>query len=112
MDRRSELREFLTTRRARITPDQTGLPWYGENRRVPGLRREEVALLTGVSVDYYTKLERGTAKGVSDEVLESLARALKLDEAERAHLFDLARSGTTTTAQRRSTRQHVRPGVQ
>jgi transcriptional regulator with XRE-family HTH domain len=112
MDRRSELREFLTTRRARITPDQTGLPWYGENRRVPGLRREEVALLTGVSVDYYTKLERGTAKGVSDEVLESLARALKLDEAERAHLFDLARSGTATTARRRSTRQHVRPGVQ
>jgi transcriptional regulator with XRE-family HTH domain len=112
MDRRSELREFLTTRRARITPDQTGLPWYGENRRVPGLRREEVALLTGVSVDYYTKLERGTAKGVSDEVLESLARALKLDEAERAHLFDLARSGATTSARRRSTRQHVRPGVQ
>jgi transcriptional regulator with XRE-family HTH domain len=112
MDRRSELREFLTTRRARITPDQTGLPWYGENRRVPGLRREEVALLTGVSVDYYTKLERGTAKGVSDEVLESLARALKLDEAERAHLFDLARSGTATSARRRSTRQHVRQGVQ
>jgi transcriptional regulator with XRE-family HTH domain len=112
MDRRSELREFLTTRRARITPDQAGLTWYGENRRVPGLRREEVALLTGVSVDYYTKLERGTARGVSDEVLESLARALRLDEAERSHLFDLARAGTTTTARRRSTRQHVRPSVQ
>jgi transcriptional regulator with XRE-family HTH domain len=111
MDRRSELREFLTTRRARITPDQTGLPWYGDNRRVPGLRREEVALLTGVSVDYYIRLERGTATGVSDEVLESLARALKLDEAERAHLFDLARSGTATPTRRRSNRQHVRPSV-
>jgi transcriptional regulator with XRE-family HTH domain len=112
MDRRSELREFLTTRRARITPDQTGLPWYGENRRVPGLRREEVALLTGVSVDYYTKLERGSATGVSDEVLESLARALKLDEAERTHLFDLARAGTPSTARRRPRRHHVRPSVQ
>jgi transcriptional regulator with XRE-family HTH domain len=112
MDRRGELREFLTTRRARITPDQAGLTWYGENRRVPGLRREEVALLTGVSVDYYTKLERGTARGVSDEVLESLSRALRLDEAERSHLFDLARAGTATTARRGSTRQHVRPSVQ
>ena len=112
MDRRSELREFLATRRARITPDQAGLTWYGENRRVPGLRREEVALLAGVSVDYYTKLERGTARGVSDEVLEALARALRLDEAERAHLFDLARAGTATVARRRSTRRNVRPSVQ
>ena len=112
MDRRAELREFLTTRRARITPDQAGLTWYGENRRVAGLRREEVALLAGVSVDYYTKLERGAATGVSDEVLESLARALRLDEAERAHLYDLARAGAPTAARRRSRRNQVRPSVQ
>ena len=86
MDTRSEIREFLTSRRARITPEQAGLSWYGENRRVPGLRREEVALLAGVSVDYYTRLERGNLAGVSETVLEALARALQLDEAERVHL--------------------------
>jgi len=73
MDAKSEIREFLASRRARITPDQVGLSVYGENRRVPGLRREEVALLAGVSVDYYTRLERGNAGGVSDGVLEALA---------------------------------------
>jgi len=88
MDTRSEVREFLTTRRARITPDQAGLRTYGTcPRRVPGLRREEVALLAGVSVDYYTRLERGNASGVSETVLEALARALQLDEIERAHLL-------------------------
>ena len=93
VDTRSEIREFLTSRRARITPDQAGLRTYGDStRRVPGLRREEVALLAGVSVDYYTRLERGNASGVSESVLEALARALQLDEAERAHLFDLARA--------------------
>ena len=76
----------------RISPEQAGLPWYGDNRRVPGLRREEVAMLAGVSVDYYTRLERGNARGVSESVLEAFARALQLDEAERAHLFDLARA--------------------
>jgi transcriptional regulator with XRE-family HTH domain len=91
VDTRSEIREFLTSRRAKITPDQVGLPIYGDNRRVPGLRREEVALLAGVSVDYYTRLERGNLSGVSENVLEALARALQLDEAERSHLFDLAR---------------------
>ncbi len=85
MDARSEIREFLTSRRAKITPRQARLPVYGDNRRVPGLRREEVALLAGVSVDYYTRLERGNAAGVSDSVLEALARALQLDDAERAH---------------------------
>ena len=75
----------------RITPQQAGLPDYGGHRRVPGLRREEVALLAGVSVDYYTRLERGNARGVSDSVLEALARALQLDDAERAHLYDLVR---------------------
>jgi transcriptional regulator with XRE-family HTH domain len=113
VDTRSEIREFLTSRRARITPEQAGLQWYGENRRVPGLRREEVALLAGVSVDYYTRLERGNAAGVSESVLEALVRALQLDEAERAHLFDLARAaGTTARTPRRPTKQRVRPSVQ
>ncbi len=89
---RREVRDFLTSRRARITPDRAGLPAYGGNRRVAGLRREEVALLAGVSIDYYTRLERGNLNGVSDGVLESVATALQLDEAERAHLFDLARA--------------------
>ena len=112
VDTRSEIREFLTSRRARITPAQAGLRVYGDNRRVPGLRREEVALLAGVSVDYYTRLERGNMNGVSESVLEALARALQLDEAERAHLFDLARAAHTTTPARRPTRQRVRPNVQ
>ena len=110
---RSEIREFLTSRRARITPEQAGLRVYGDNRRVPGLRREEVAMLAGVSVDYYTRLERGNLSGVSESVLEALARALQLDEAERAHLFDLARAAHPTTAtRRRPTKQRVRPSVQ
>jgi transcriptional regulator with XRE-family HTH domain len=116
VDSRTEIRDFLTSRRAKITPDQTSLPIYGGNRRVTGLRREEVALLAGVSVDYYTRLERGNLSGVSDSVLEALARALHLDEAERAHLFDLARAANTPAAtartRRRPARQHVRPGVQ
>ena len=92
MDTRAEIREFLTSRRARLTPDAAGLPAYGGNRRVQGLRREEVAMLAGVSVDYYTQLERGRLTGVSDTVLASLGRALQLDEAEQAHLFDLAKA--------------------
>src|SRR5687768_13196980 len=92
-DARRDLREFLATRRGRITPQKAGLPNYGgERRRVAGLRREEVALLAGVSTDYYTRLERGNATGVSDSVIESVARALQLDEAEGAHLRDLIRS--------------------
>jgi transcriptional regulator with XRE-family HTH domain len=114
MDAKSEIREFLTSRRAKITPDQVGLPIYGDNRRVPGLRREEVALLAGVSVDYYTRLERGNAAGVSDSVLDALARALQLDEAERSHLIDLARATQPATGprRRRPAKQQVRPGVQ
>jgi transcriptional regulator with XRE-family HTH domain len=77
MDSRSEIRGFLASRRARVTPERAGPPVYGGNRRVAGLRREEVAMLAGVSVDYYTRLERGNARGVSDAVLESLARALR-----------------------------------
>jgi hypothetical protein len=115
MDSGNEMRDFLVSRRARITPDQAGLPAYGGNRRVAGLRREEVALLAGVSIDYYTRLERGRAHGVSDSVLEGIARALHLDEAERAHLFDLARAAvgpTAPRAPRRPASQQVRPSVQ
>jgi transcriptional regulator with XRE-family HTH domain len=113
VDTRSEIREFLTSRRARITPEQVGLAAYGP-RRVPGLRREEVAVLAGVSVPYYTRLERGDMSGVSESVLEALSRALQLDEAERAHLFALARAAqpTTTPRRRRQPRQRVRPAVQ
>ena len=113
VDTRSEIREFLRSRRARITPEQAGLPTFGGNRRVPGLRREEVALLAGVSVDYYTRLERGNANGASDSVLTALARALQLDETERAHLFDLARATRTTPRKRRrQAKQQVRANVQ
>jgi transcriptional regulator with XRE-family HTH domain len=113
VDARNEIREFLTSRRAKIMPEQAGLRTYGGNRRVPGLRREEVALLAGVSVDYYTRLERGSAAGVSESVLEALARALQLDEAERAHLFDLARAAhATPRRRRRPAAQRVRPSVQ
>jgi transcriptional regulator with XRE-family HTH domain len=115
MDNRSEIRDFLTSRRARITPEQAGLPAYDSTRRVTGLRREEVALLAGVSVDYYTRLERGNARGASDTVLDALARALQLDEAERAHLFDLARATNAINAARASHRPagpQVRPAVQ
>jgi transcriptional regulator with XRE-family HTH domain len=110
---KKEVREFLTSRRARITPEQAGLRSYG-SRRVPGLRREEVAVLAGVSVPYYTRLERGDINGVSQSVLEALARALELDDAERTHLFDLARAAQSTGARppRRRAKQRVRPEVQ
>ncbi|GAA0904504.1 helix-turn-helix transcriptional regulator [Pseudonocardia zijingensis] len=110
IDPRSEIREFLSTRRARITPEEAGLPAYGGNRRVKGLRREEVAMLAGVSVDYYVRMERGSLAGASDGVLEALARALRLDEAERAHLFALARESRTRG--RRSSPATVRPTIQ
>jgi len=90
MDNRDEVRGFLTSRRDRLTPGQAGIPFYGGRRRVKGLRREEVAMLAGMSTDYYTRLERGNLSGVSGSVLDALARALQLDEAERTHLFDLA----------------------
>lgn len=91
-DHRAEVREFLSSRRARITPEKAGLPAYGGNRRVKGLRREEVAMLAGISVDYYVRMERGSLAGASESVLENVARALQLDEAEREHLFVLARA--------------------
>lgn len=93
MEQRRQIQEFLVSRRARISPEVVGLPVAGRKRRVPGLRREEVASLAGVSVDYYIRLERGALPTASDEVLEAIARALQLDAAERTHLFDLARAG-------------------
>lgn len=92
MDNRAEVREFLSTRRARLTPEQAGVVHYGGRRRVPGLRRDEVAQLAGMSVDYYTRLERGNLSGVSESVLDGIARALELDQAEQDHLRDLARA--------------------
>jgi transcriptional regulator with XRE-family HTH domain len=110
----SDIREFLTSRRAKITPEQAGLPAYGNNRRVKGLRREEVAMLAGISVEYYTRLERGNAAGASEDVLEGVARALQLDEAERIHLYDLVRATSTTSRpnRRRPTQERVRPLIQ
>ena len=97
MDNRAEVRDFLVSRRARITPAQAGLPDVGQ-RRVPGLRRVEVAALAGVSIEYYAKLERGALAGASPQVLDALARALQLDDAERAHLFHLADAAAGTSA--------------
>jgi transcriptional regulator with XRE-family HTH domain len=111
-DHRAEVREFLSSRRARITPDQAGLPAYGGNRRVKGLRREEVAMLAGVSIDYYVRMERGNLSGASETVLDSLARALRLDEAERDHLFALARSAESGPRRRKTPPSTVRPAVQ
>ena len=113
-DVRGQIREFLSTRRARITPKQAGLPVYGgDRRRVSGLRREEVALLAGISSEYYTRLERGNATGVSESVIDGIAHALQLDEAERTHLLDLLRTaGTTRPPRRRPARQRVRSTVQ
>jgi transcriptional regulator with XRE-family HTH domain len=113
MNNRDEVKAFLSSRRAKITPEQAGLAAYNRNRRVPGLRRSEVADLAGVSVEYYAQLERGNLAGVSDSVLDALARALRLDEAERSHLADLARAaGPVSRARRRAPAAQVRPTVQ
>lgn len=112
-DLRTEIREFLSSRRARVTPEEAGLPAYGGNRRVKGLRREEVAMLAGVSVDYYIRMERGSLSGASDGVLDSLAGALRLDDAERDHLFALAqRTPAGPTRRRRAPSTTVRPVLQ
>lgn len=113
MDNRSEVREFLITRRARLTPEQAGLV-AGGKRRVAGLRRSEVALLADVSVEYYTRIERGQLAGASNTVLEAVARALQLDDAERDYLFDLARSANApAVVRRRKPKQWTaRPGLQ
>jgi len=111
MDIENEVRDFLSSRRARLTPDLAGLPAWGGNRRVKGLRREEVAMLAGVSVEYYVRLERGNLGGVSESVLDALANALQLDEAERSHLHDLARAASLRRP-RSAPRARVRPAVQ
>jgi transcriptional regulator with XRE-family HTH domain len=113
VDNRAEVRDFLASRRAKINPDQAGVPLYGQRRRVAGLRREEVAQLAGLSADYYVRLEKGNLGGASESVLEAIARALQLDDAERVHLFDLARAarGTTPEPRQRGGRR-VRPSIQ
>ncbi|MET9274735.1 helix-turn-helix transcriptional regulator [Kribbella sp. NPDC003557] len=116
MDNKAEVREFLTSRRAKLTPSDVGLPAVGQ-RRVAGLRRSEVATLAGVSVEYYAKLERGTIAGASSGVLEAIAQALRLDDTERAHLLDLARAADGIPAsgrrRRRTTAQSPsRPSLQ
>jgi transcriptional regulator with XRE-family HTH domain len=113
VDNRNEVREFLTSRRSRVTPEQVQLP-AGTNRRVPGLRRSEVAMLAGVSVEYFARLERGNLAGASDSVLDAIATALLLDKAERAHLIDLARAANESPvrAARRTAPQTIRPVMQ
>ncbi|MFF7655107.1 helix-turn-helix transcriptional regulator [Streptomyces sp. NPDC007983] len=112
MDNRADVRAFLKSRRDKITPEQAGLPVYGR-RRVLGLRRGEVAMLAGASVEYYTRLERGNLGGVSDSVLDALAKALRLDDTERDHLYALARAsaGGPTWVRRLPKKAAVRPGV-
>ncbi|CAH0142508.1 helix-turn-helix transcriptional regulator [Microbacterium sp. CFBP9023] len=110
MDNRSEVREFLMTRRARVAPESVGIP-AGGNRRVAGLRRSEAAALAGVSVEYYAKLERGAIAGASAAVLDALASALRLDDAERAHLLDLARAADGIPSSGRSRRRSAKPGA-
>ncbi|GHE07031.1 helix-turn-helix transcriptional regulator [Klenkia taihuensis] len=112
MDNRAEIRDFLATRRARISPEQVGLLPGAGRRRVPGLRREEVAVLAGVSTDWYTRLEKGHIAGVSEDVLTAVARALQLDDAEQAHLFDLARAGRPHRAPARRRKPKAHPRVQ
>lgn len=109
-DAREEAREFLRSRRARLTPETAGIVPFGGARRVPGLRREEVAMLAGVSVDYYTRLEKGNLRTASDQVLDAICEALRLDDAERAYLFDLARAArhTSTSALREATASSMR----
>lgn len=111
VDNRTEIRDFLATRRAKLTPAQVGLPTAGR-RRVPGLRREEVAVLAGVSPDWYNRLEKGHIGGVSDDVLDAVARALRLNDAEREHLFNLARAARPVRTPRRRVKPQIPPSVQ
>ena len=112
MDPRTELRNFLSTRRARISPEAAGLAAAGGHRRVPGLRREEVAMLAEVSVEYYTRLERGRASGVSDSVLDSIGDVLQLDDVEQSHLRRLIRGASADAAvQGRPAPQELRPSL-
>jgi transcriptional regulator with XRE-family HTH domain len=108
----NEIQRFLTTRRARITPADAGLRANGGRRRVPGLRREEVALLAGISAEYYIQLERGTVRGVSDDVLDAIARALQLDDVEHSHLVDLVHAAKQRPTRRGQPPQQLRPSIQ
>jgi transcriptional regulator with XRE-family HTH domain len=114
MSSQEEISSFLTSRRARISPEQAGVPVFAGNRRVPGLRREEVAHLAGVSTDYYSKLERGNTRGASREVLDAIARALQLDDTEREHLMNLVEvtASPHRRKSRRKSRTVVAPGTQ
>jgi transcriptional regulator with XRE-family HTH domain len=111
MDNRAEVREFLMSRRAKVTPEAAGLPAGISARRVPGLRRSEVAMLAGVSVEYYAKLERGAIAGASASVLDAVANALKLDDAERAHLLDLARAADGIPSSGRARSRSAKPSA-
>ena len=111
MSTSNQLREFLTSRRAALSPEDVGLPGSLAPRRLAGLRREEVAILAGVSVDYYTKLEQGRATNVSEHVLEAIARALRLDELERKHLRSLLHPSSVHTPRPPSTPAKARPAV-
>jgi transcriptional regulator with XRE-family HTH domain len=114
MDNQAEVREFLVSRRAKLGPEQAGVPVHGTRRRVPGLRREEVAQLAGLSTDYYTRLEKGNLRSASEGVLDAISRALQLDEAERAHLHDLARTARdgARPVRRRTPVKQVRASLQ
>jgi transcriptional regulator with XRE-family HTH domain len=110
-----DISEFLTSRRAKLTPEQAGIPDFGGRRRVPGLRREEVALIAGMSAEYYKRLERGNATGVSEAVIEGVSRALQLDDAERAHLYELIRTanaGALPQRTRQSRKTQLSAGMQ
>jgi transcriptional regulator with XRE-family HTH domain len=111
VDNRSEIRDFLATRRAKLTPEQVGLPTSGR-RRVPGLRREEVAVLAGVSTDWYIRLEKGHISGVSNDVLDAVARALQLSDVERDHLYNLARAAKPTRTPRSRTKTPIPASLQ
>jgi transcriptional regulator with XRE-family HTH domain len=116
MDTHDAISEFLTTRRAKLTPAQVGLPDFGGRRRVPGLRREEVALVAGMSAEYYKRLERGNAAGVSESVIDGVSRALQLDDAEHAHLHDLIRAANAGAhpqqRHRPARKSQLTPGMQ
>src|SRR5437879_3754203 len=111
MDARRQLGEFLLTRRSQLRPEDVGMATYGERRRVPGLRREELALLAGVSASYYSRLEQGQSSNASPEVLDAIARALRLDDAERRHLFELATGSRRRPTGRRPAPERVTPAV-
>lgn len=107
----SDFGAFLRARRDRITPAQAGIQAFPGPRRVPGLRREELAVLAGLSTDYYSRLEQGRQEHVSDNILDALARALRLDEIERAHLHNLASPTTRPKTSRPQARQRPDPGL-